>query len=107
MWILCKEEDSHEKIKPYFLQKIKVKKIKCRLLQFLFGALRVKVTRYISESFTFASELLRWWATPAVSFMLKLLFLVSEYQFHDIARKGENLWSAIYSSQLNRFWWNS
>ena len=30
------------KIKPYFLRKIKVKKIKCRLLQVLFGALRVK-----------------------------------------------------------------
>ena len=30
------------KIKPYFLWKIKSKKLKCRLLQFLFGALRVK-----------------------------------------------------------------
>ena len=30
------------KTKPYCLQKIKVKKLKCRLLQFLFGALRVK-----------------------------------------------------------------
>ena len=30
-----------KKNKPYFLQKIKVKKLKCRLLQFLFGALRV------------------------------------------------------------------
>ena len=29
------------KIKPYFLRKIKVKKSKCRLLQFLFGTLRV------------------------------------------------------------------
>ena len=29
------------KIKPYFLRKIKEKKIKRRLLQFLFGALRV------------------------------------------------------------------
>ena len=28
-------------IKPYFLWEKKVKKIKCRLLQFLFGALRV------------------------------------------------------------------
>ena len=28
-------------IKPYFLRKIKSKKLKCRLLQFLFGALRV------------------------------------------------------------------
>ena len=27
------------KHQPYFLRKIKVKKIKCRLLQFLFGAL--------------------------------------------------------------------
>ena len=32
------------KIKPYFLRKIKIKKLKCRLLQFLFGALRVKLT---------------------------------------------------------------
>ena len=31
----------HIKIKPYFLQKIKVKKLKCGLLQFLFGALRI------------------------------------------------------------------
>ena len=30
------------KIRPYFLRKIQVKKFKCRLLQFLFGALRVK-----------------------------------------------------------------
>ena len=30
------------KIKPYFLGKIKSKKLECRLLQFLFGALRVK-----------------------------------------------------------------
>ena len=30
----------HRKIKPYFLGKLK-KKLKCRLLQFLFGALRV------------------------------------------------------------------
>ena len=29
-------------VKPYFRRKIKVKKIKCRLLQSLFGALRVK-----------------------------------------------------------------
>ena len=29
-----------KKIKPYFLRKIKVKKTKCLLLQFLFGALR-------------------------------------------------------------------
>ena len=29
------------KIKPYFLRKIKSKKLKCRLLQFLLGALRV------------------------------------------------------------------
>ena len=35
--------ESHEKIKPCFLRKIKVKKCKCRLLQVLFGALRVKV----------------------------------------------------------------
>ena len=48
-WILCRAEDSHEKNKPYFLRKIKVKnkknkskKLKCRLLQFLFGASRVK-----------------------------------------------------------------
>ena len=32
----------HANIKPYFLQKIKVKKIKCCLLQFLFGVLKVK-----------------------------------------------------------------
>ena len=32
----------HMKIKPYFLQKMKIKKLKCRLLQFLFGAFRVK-----------------------------------------------------------------
>ena len=31
------------KIKPYFLRKIKVKKLKCLLLQFLFGALRVNL----------------------------------------------------------------
>ena len=31
-----------KKIKPYFLRKIKVKKLKCRLLQFLFGTVRVK-----------------------------------------------------------------
>ena len=31
----------HEKLKPYFLGKIKLKKLNCRLLQFLFGALRV------------------------------------------------------------------
>ena len=30
----------HMNIKPYFLRKIKVKKIKCCLLQFLFGTLR-------------------------------------------------------------------
>ena len=30
-------------IKPYFLQNIKVKKIKCQPLQFLFGALRVNL----------------------------------------------------------------
>ena len=39
--LLCSAEDSHTKIKPYFLQEIKVKKLKCRLLQFSFGALRV------------------------------------------------------------------
>ena len=38
------------KIKPYFLQKIKVKKLKCRLLQFLFGALRVKYWSYLLEN---------------------------------------------------------
>ena len=32
-----------KKIKLYFLRKIKVKRLKCRLLQFLFGALRMKV----------------------------------------------------------------
>ena len=32
--------DLHEKIKHCFLREIKVKKNKCRLLQFLFGALR-------------------------------------------------------------------
>ena len=32
-------------IKPYFLRKIKEKKIKCRLLQFLLGALRVKIKK--------------------------------------------------------------
>ena len=31
-------------IKLYFLQKIKVKKLKCRLLQFLFGTLKVKTS---------------------------------------------------------------
>ena len=30
-----------KKTKPYFLRKIKVEKLKCRLLQFLYGALRV------------------------------------------------------------------
>ena len=30
-------------IKTYFLQKDESKKLKCRLLQFLFGALRVKL----------------------------------------------------------------
>ena len=29
------------RIKPFFLQKIKVKKLKCRLLQFLYGTLNV------------------------------------------------------------------
>ena len=33
----------HMKHQPYFLRKIEVKKIKFRLLQFLVGALRVKV----------------------------------------------------------------
>ena len=32
----------HIKIKPYFLRKIKLKKLKYRLLQFLFGTLKVK-----------------------------------------------------------------
>ena len=31
------------KIKPYFLRKIKVKNLKCRLLQYLFGDLRVNI----------------------------------------------------------------
>ena len=31
------------KIKPYLLQKIKVKKLECRLLHVLFGALRVNM----------------------------------------------------------------
>ena len=31
------------KIKPCFLRKIKVKNLKCRLLQYLFGALRVNI----------------------------------------------------------------
>ena len=41
-------------IKPYFLRKINLKKLKCRLLQFLFGALRVKVNtgRYFSGEAT-------------------------------------------------------
>ena len=34
------------KIKPYFLQKIKVKKLKCHLLQFLFGTLRVNLSLF-------------------------------------------------------------
>ena len=34
-----------KKIKPYFLRKIKIKKFKCLLLQYLFGALRVKLLR--------------------------------------------------------------
>ena len=37
-------------IQPYFLRKIKVKKMKRPLLQFLFGALRVKISRYFSIS---------------------------------------------------------
>ena len=39
----------HMKNKPYFLQRIKVKKIKCRLLQFLFGALRVNFKQGIKS----------------------------------------------------------
>ena len=35
-------------IKPYFLRKIKVKKLKCHLLQFLFGALRVNFMSFLS-----------------------------------------------------------
>ena len=31
-----------KKTEPYFLRKIKVKKLKCRLLLFWFGALKVK-----------------------------------------------------------------
>ena len=31
------------KIKPYFPRKIKVKKLKCRLPQFLFDALRINI----------------------------------------------------------------
>ena len=31
-------------IEPYFLQKLKVKKIKCRLLHFFFGTLGIKVS---------------------------------------------------------------
>ena len=43
------------KIKPYFLYKIKVKLLKCRLLQFLFDALRVnrmmsKIKDILSQS---------------------------------------------------------
>ena len=35
-----------KKIKPYFLRKIKVKKIMCRLLQCLFGALCLNTTYF-------------------------------------------------------------
>ena len=37
------------KIKPYFLQK-KSKKLKCCLLQFLFGGLRVKLASFVCKS---------------------------------------------------------
>ena len=43
------------KIKPNFLQKIKFKKLNCCLLQFLFGALKVKMSgynKYFSPFFT-------------------------------------------------------
>ena len=50
-------------IKPYFLRKIKVKKIKCHLLQFLFGTLRVSLDGYTfrgrNKSTFFASLLSR------------------------------------------------
>ena len=36
-------------IKTYFLQKYERKKLKCRLLQFLFGALRVKINIWNSH----------------------------------------------------------
>ena len=37
------------KINPYFSSKDKGKKLKCRLLQFLFGALRVKQNYQLLE----------------------------------------------------------
>ena len=43
-------------IKPYFLTKIKVKKIKCCLLQFLFGTLRVKL--YTTVLFQYFNDFL-------------------------------------------------
>ena len=39
------------KNKPNFLRQIKVKKIKRRLLQFLFGALRVKVNKMFFQEY--------------------------------------------------------
>ena len=42
------------KTKPYFLRKIKVKKINCRLLQFLFGAL--KGLNYVTVAFRHSLE---------------------------------------------------
>ena len=49
----------------FFLRKVKVKKIKCRLLQFLFGALRVKAADNFILSFFTMQGISAWMIRPA------------------------------------------
>ena len=46
--VSSESEDSHEKSRPFF-RKYNSKKLKCRLLQFLFGALRVMIVPDIAD----------------------------------------------------------
>ena len=43
MWIVCQADDLHEISRLVFFEKIKKNKNKCRLLQIVHGALRVKL----------------------------------------------------------------
>ena len=88
-------------IKPYFLQKIKVKKLKCRLLQFLFGSLRVKryplfSRRWLEDSLRYS--LLGYTHTLTMIYYEKLTFLAllstscfSKYSLLKIYRTNINL----------------
>ena len=54
-WLLCQAEDSHEKL-SLTSSKDKSKKLKCRLLQFLFGALRINRKNKILTENSFTTE---------------------------------------------------